>query len=174
MLDEPLETPSRPFDAMTAPDETGDGKVRNDTTADDVQALAITLATVLAKKPRRSAQPAVGTAAEDDGTQTETAIVSPAARRAYVSALRNQPSSVPLHADDPAHDDDDDEAVAPAGAASWFAGSRRRTLHRHLKAAGAWVATVAIGTAIVAVVAILLFGGPRNLEAWLDFAYRTL
>ena len=139
----------------------------------DEEDLAATLAAVLARKPRRHPTqpvvPSTGTGADD-----ETAAVSPTARRRFVSALRSHASTMPGRAGFP---DEEDTGVAetraPSGA-SWVAASRHRKLRRNLKTVSAWIVTVVIGSAIVVIAAVMLFEGPRNLEAWLDLAYRTL
>lgn len=144
--------------------------------------LAAELVAVLSRKPRRRPQPVMrhGSAPPDEiefgGSDIETATVHTANRRALASALRNQASSleIPVDVPDDRDDETDDGATAPIRLSSWLAAARNRSMRRSLNAAGAWIATIAIGTAVVAIAAIMLFEGPRDLGAWLDFAYRTL
>lgn len=173
MLDEQHALPSQPVDETRSPDIGPASTPQHDAAADDELTLTAALAAELSRKPRRSQPATHPIVTADDDTLDDTSVIATAARRSYVSALRHQTSTVPIDADflEDASDDDAGEAIAPAGAVSWFTAARRRTWRRNLKAAGAWVATVAIGTAIIAVAAVLLFDGPRNLEALLDLAY---
>lgn len=162
-----------------APGDRAAPAATNDAAPDETE-LAAALAAVLSRKPRRPQPEARNRSRPPDdaesGGDSETAIVHTADRRVFASALRNQASSVKDPMDLPEHrvDDSDDAATAPSRSASWLAAARHRSLRRTLNAAGAWIATVAIGTAVVVIAAIMLFEGPRDLEAWLDFAYRTL
>ncbi len=187
MLDDKLESQDEIPTVGTAPEQPHEnGPAESDraiaagpSSMSEEQELAASLAAILARKPRRPAtKPPAGIGAVPDDADigdSETAIVSPTARRAFVSALRHQASSArePVSASAGEDGTPGDDTV-PHDTGKWLAASRRRSVRRTLKAAGAWVATIAIGSAIVLVAAIVLFEGPRDLEAWLDLAYRTL
>lgn len=164
---------SRGDDADVTPDEPG-VEVAASAPAEE-QELAAALAAILARKPRRPSHPSPATpstAADDESVPD-----APTVRRPFVSALRHQASPLPApttpFADEEEVDDPGSDTV-PRDSASWLAETRRRTVRRKLKAAGAWVATVALGCVIVIVAAAILFEGPRDLEAWIDLARRTL
>lgn len=168
--------------AAVTPGESGEsgGEKAEFATAEE-QELAAALTAILARKPRRPPhQPPVSASiAADDGADDDSAPDTPTVRRAFVSALRHQASPAPAPTSPFADGDEEDDlgpgsGAAPPDSASWLAESRRRTTRRKLKAAGAWVATVALGCVIVIVAAAILFEGPRNLEAWIDLARRTM
>jgi hypothetical protein len=66
----------------------------------------------------------------------------------------------------------DDIPTTRANTALWLAAAQRRHLKHTLSRAGSWVATVMIGSTIVAIAAALLFGLPQEIGAWLGTAAR--
>lgn len=180
-----LDEPNRRGEPDSQIDGNGDApdapRPVNPASAEELE-LAAALAAVLARKPRRIEPfPPVGGDTEADQA---TALVTPDARRAFVSALRHQASTT-RHSTgsnagrsdvDDVDDLDDlasDDASKP-GAVRWLAAVRHRNLRSSLHHAGAWLATIAIGTTIVTVAAVVLFEGPRSLAAWLDLAIQML
>ncbi len=186
-----LDEPNRLGEPDSQIDGNGDGpgapRPVDAATAEELE-LAAALAAVLARKPRRfEPSPPAGS---DEEADLATALVTPDARRAFVSALRHQASPA-LHSagsnagrsdfDDVGDMDDLGDLAGDAssklgkpGAVRWLAAVRHRNLRSSLHNAGAWLATIAIGTTIVAFAAVVLFEGPRGLAAWLDLAIRTL
>lgn len=152
------------------------GGARTDDRDPEDRELVAALTAVLARKPRRQTTTSVTPAgATDDEPDDATAVVPLSDRRAFVSALRHQPSVTPDLLDAAADQPEPVDGGEAGGrdTAAWIAAARRRHLREAMHRAGAWLATIAIGTAIVVVAAIALFDGPRDLRAWLDLASRT-
>lgn len=133
---------------------------------DGERALAEALAAVLSRKPVRSpASQHPPPIESDNADEIASSDLAPATPRHFVSALGCTSSEPEPEADD--------VATLPE-TAGWLAAARRRHWREAMSQAGAWVATIAIGTVIVTVAAVLLWGNPRDVGAWLDLTSRML
>lgn len=144
---------------------------------DDIDRLAAELAPILVRKPRRLEAAHPSAASEPD--VDETLALRPAGRRAFTSALRHDDNLTydAAGADDTAEtngDSEDTDHPGPAGSNRWLKRARRQRILGGLRHAGAWVATVAIGSAIVVAAAFAVFATSKDLDAWREYGARAL
>ena len=157
----------------TTPDLTADDNVFGD----DHDRLTSEFEMILARKPKR-VEPSRA-AHDSDADFEDSAAVSPSGRKAFASALRlDEAISAELPVDDRLGEVETDRLIngrpSLEGSAHWMRRARRQRIHDGLRQAGAWIATVVIGTAIVIAAASFLFNTPNDLKAWRDYGARAL